>query len=641
VANLRRTLLLLWGMLSAANLQAGTPADLPAADPQTTVEKLGLGPIQRYVQWTGTVKNFRFFRRNAGYYTAEDFSFTFDTTGHGSWLVISREPTPFETWRFGTTFTGMAVKWDKNPKVRIVAVKGIDRLPPRFEDYKLDPNKTLTALIVEVWQDKRWQPWFINNWFHRWGTPADSALIASHYVNRPAPPFDVYGFKGDISAELNERSRKLVAKYPNWRAYHGRLVSDPKGKHGWALDLLHVFARNGKTGGYEAVVGDPKTLVPLRKPAPVKTGFDWPMIYGGPRHANVAAEELVPPLKQKWAYRGGKGFAGSPVVSGGRVYCGNDDGKLYCVDAASGKPLWTFPTGSEVESTPAVVGGLVVFGSFDGQVYALDAATGTRRWSFATGPRLAGFEGVSDVQRGVDSSVALVAGRDYFGAWDGKMYCLEPEKGKLVWSSQTKGPFHFGSPAVAEGRVYLGTADGLLHCWDAGTGKILWEKQLTDKHIDHMMSAPAVQGGVVYVGSGYAGPLYALDAATGAERWRYPLKQLVCGTPVIHGGRVFAFADGGGLVVCVDAKNGQRLWETHLGKGWGAGAPVVSGRYLYLTLREGSVAGRPAGVVALEAATGRPAWHAATGPAWGTCAIAGGMLYYGSDDGNLYALARP
>jgi len=81
------------------------------------------------------------------------------------------------------------------------------------------------------------------------------------------------------------------------------------------------------------------------------------------------------------------------------------------------------------------------------------------------------------------------------------------------------------------------------------------------------------------------------------------------------------------------------VWETRLGKGWGGGSPVASGKYLYLTLREGSVDGKAAGVVALDAATGKAVWSAATGPAWGTCAIADGVLYYGSDDGKLYALA--
>ena len=50
--------------------------------------------------------------------------------------------------------------------------------------------------------------------------------------------------------------------------------------------------------------------------------------------------------------------------------------------------------------------------------------------------------------------------------------------------------------------------------------------------------------------------------------------------------------------------------------------------------------GKAAGIVALEAASGKPVWSAPTGKAWGTCAIADGVLYYGSDDGKVYALER-
>ena len=107
------TLLLLLGLSIPVR---AADVDLPAADATTTVEKLNLGPTKLYVQWTGKAKDFRFFRVNQSYYTAEDFSFTLETEKDGTWPVISREPTPFETWRFGTTFTGLDVDWTKEPQ---------------------------------------------------------------------------------------------------------------------------------------------------------------------------------------------------------------------------------------------------------------------------------------------------------------------------------------------------------------------------------------------------------------------------------------------------------------------------------------------------------------------------------------------
>ena len=84
-----------------------------------------------------------------------------------------------------------------------------------------------------------------------------------------------------------------------------------------------------------------------------------------------------------------------------------------------------------------------------------------------------------------------------------------------------------------------------------------------------MMSSPAVHDGIVYAGSGYDGPLFALAAKDGKEVWRFPLKNLICGAPTVHGGRVYIFGDGGGQVVCVDAKKGTQVWETRPGQGLG------------------------------------------------------------------------
>src|SRR5947209_20130327 len=121
--NQRVWLLVLACGSALAAVHAAEVKELPAADPQATPEKLRLGPTKLYVQWAGQARDFRFFRRPAGYYIAEDFSFTLASDGHGDWPVISREPTPFENWRFGTTYTGLEVDWAAQPRVRVLGVK--------------------------------------------------------------------------------------------------------------------------------------------------------------------------------------------------------------------------------------------------------------------------------------------------------------------------------------------------------------------------------------------------------------------------------------------------------------------------------------------------------------------------------------
>ena len=54
-----------------------------------------------------------------------------------------------------------------------------------------------------------------------------------------------------------------------------------------------------------------------------------------------------------------------------------------------------------------------------------------------------------------------------------------------------------------------------------------------------MNSSPTVVGGVVYIGS-HSGYLYALDAKTGTELWRYETGETGNGSPAIANGIVYA-----------------------------------------------------------------------------------------------------
>ena len=65
-----------------------------------------------------------------------------------------------------------------------------------------------------------------------------------------------------------------------------------------------------------------------------------------------------------------------------------------------------------------------------------------------------------------------------------------------------------------DGVVYVGGTDGEVYALDAATGDERWRIRT----LGAVYWSPAVADGVVYVGSASA-TLYALDAATGDERW--------------------------------------------------------------------------------------------------------------------------
>ena len=117
-------------------------------------------------------------------------------------------------------------------------------------------------------------------------------------------------------------------------------------------------------------------------------GCVWPQFGWGPGHTSFNPLERtigvgeVGGLHEVW--RAHAGETSSPAVSGGTVYIGSSDGKLYALTRGetncSGTPttcapLWTAQTGGPIQfSSPAIVDGTVFIGSLDHKLYAFDAA---------------------------------------------------------------------------------------------------------------------------------------------------------------------------------------------------------------------------------------------------------------------------
>ncbi|MBI1916985.1 MAG: hypothetical protein HYS12_19935 [Planctomycetes bacterium] len=220
-----------------------------------------------YRELEGVVEEFHFTRNWRHYYWREDFTMLVRDNASRLHRVISREPTPWAGYRLGTTYTGLAVDWTGRPRVRVVGVGAVDRIPAEFYDLKLDPDRTTTALIVRVRRkgSAAWDDFYVNNWFHRWGADADRKVLA-HYANA-GPHYTVYGYLGGTLAPLDETGKKLLAHHPDAGLFHGR-IAKAGNVVGYELRLLHLLGRDRKTQKYEVMYGDPKELARLDGNAP-------------------------------------------------------------------------------------------------------------------------------------------------------------------------------------------------------------------------------------------------------------------------------------------------------------------------------------------------------------------------------------
>lgn len=222
------------------------------------------GPKGKERDWevtelTGRAEDFWYKKYYRVYYWAEDFTFLLKD-GDKTWRIISREPTPAYEWRMGPTYTGLKVDWKKNPKVKVLAVKAIDRIPEEFPDHKLDDKHLATALIVWVEVGSEWKEFYVNNWFHIWGPRAD-AKVHSYYADKGAP-YHLYGFARSQAAPFDAKSKAILDKHKDNPSlmFHGRVKTAKGTKFGYEIELIDLIGRNVKSGGSIVLHGDAKGI---------------------------------------------------------------------------------------------------------------------------------------------------------------------------------------------------------------------------------------------------------------------------------------------------------------------------------------------------------------------------------------------
>ena len=153
---------------------------------------------------------------------------------------------------------------------------------------------------------------------------------------------------------------------------------------------------------------------------------------------------------------------------------------------------------------------------------------------------------------------------------------------------------------------------------------LAWAKQVGDYNM-RMQGTPLVVDGVMYVSNGWS-VIYALDATTGEEIWKYDPEvdrsyiRLACCGPAhnrgvaVYEGKVFVGTFDGRLIA-VDANTGKEVWDvdTWIPEGLGrfniTGAPRAAAGKVYIGQGSGESGHRRGYVTAYDADTGQVAWR--------------------------------
>ena len=212
-----------------------------------------------------------------------------------------------------------------------------------------------------------------------------------------------------------------------------------------------------------------------------------------------------------------------------------------------------------------------------------------------------------------------------------------PDAVEIVWRYRTDGPI-LSTPAVVDDSVYFASDDGFLYCVAVSDGSRSWrfdlhsagiERVLPSLHppyaYDYLSSSPTVHKGLVIVGSAN-GTLYAIEAASGREKWHFKTGGRIRSTPKVHQKRVY-FGSWDHHLYALDVEDGKQIWRFDTG-GIVQASPAFGDGRVYIGSRNPRV-------FALDAATGKPVWEFEhTDGSWveSSGVYLDGVLYMGSSD---------
>jgi eukaryotic-like serine/threonine-protein kinase len=167
--------------------------------------------------------------------------------------------------------------------------------------------------------------------------------------------------------------------------------------------------------------------------------------------------------------------------------------------------------------------------------------------------------GAQEVAGNVTTSPAVVGNEVYVTTNTGKLYGLGGAQRGLA---KDFGPISVGTgrltaPAVQDGVVYVGSEDGHLYARNATNGNDLWAVP-TGHTID---APPTIDGQTVYVGNS-AGQMWAITIG-GLTLWHYDDAAPIVGGAAVDDGSVF-FGDTDGNLYSLDASSGAVNWQVSI-----------------------------------------------------------------------------
>ena len=272
----------------------------------------------------------------------------------------------------------------------------------------------------------------------------------------------------------------------------------------------------------------------------------------------------------------------NPALYKKTVIVGTSDGRLTGIDAENGKLIW-----QNNFKVPFLAEGIVENNSFyigcgDSVFVKIDPGTGKIIWKF------------KDIEGAIQGKPALSEKYVVFGAWDTYLYCLDKEKGQLVWkwnNGKKQKLFSPGNivPAISHGKVFLVAPDRYMTALELQTGKEIWRnnqfrvrESMGISEDGNTIYAKLMNDSVIAVSAlvDKFELLWAVNVGFGYEHSPCPIAQA---------DNIVIVSSKNGLVAAIDEKEKKVIWKNKAGNSEANKIWIDSKNNIWITFVDGQI----------------------------------------------------
>lgn len=298
---------------------------------------------------------------------------------------------------------------------------------------------------------------------------------------------------------------------------------------------------------------------------------------------------------EAWTAEVGTGFSSFSVADAKVFTMGNenDTDSVIALDMNSGKELWRHSYPCKLNprlykggpnSTPTYVDGNVFTLSREGHAFCLDAEKGSVIWQ----RQLMKEDGFKSPRFGFSASPLVVDGVVYLNVGSHGV-ALDASNGATKWSS-AQSMAGYATPILYGADQLLLFSEKHLHAVNKLDGKVQWSFPWQTKYGINAPQ-PVVVGDKIFITSGYGMGGALIDVSSGQPQEVYKHKVFHCqmSGPMIIGDYLYgvsAYRSAPGELRCMELSTGKQVWSKG---GFGHGVVIAIGKTLIVQAEKGDV----------------------------------------------------